>query len=282
MSAVENLHGCNFERINLLELKEIQIKILLNFLSFCDAYNLKYFVCYGTLLGAVRHGGYIPWDDDIDVMMPAKDYDFLIQNYNRFSDYYEIIDAGKFFNFYLPFAKLSQKNTILIEDVSSNFDRLGVNIDIFPLDTLPKSNVMSHITVFYFSLLKKMLTVKMVPLRKSRSNAKNIQLLILKALLIFINYKYLVLIITKSRDVLSRFGNGTKFACYVGIYNDRDIYEPDVFDRQVNLNFEGLRVNAPESYSKVLTKIYGDYMKLPPLEKRITHHHFEAYRRIKI
>ena len=128
------------EICNLSEIKKIELDILRAFRSFCEKNSLRYFLAYGTLLGAVRHGGFIPWDDDIDVAMPRTDYERFLKEFR--DERYEVYDLSKKGYFY-PFAKLCDTTTVLIEEMSVK-NSIGVYIDIFPMDGIADNDQSQH------------------------------------------------------------------------------------------------------------------------------------------
>lgn len=131
--------GEHMKQITQEELKNIQVNILDRVKAFCDANEIEYFLFAGTLLGAVRHKGYIPWDDDIDICMRRKDYDrfFEVFNTDR-KDGLRAIDYKNEKGYYLASGKVIDDRTIMQE--TTNFDKkIGVYIDVFPLDDLPEN-----------------------------------------------------------------------------------------------------------------------------------------------
>ena len=128
------------KNINLEELKKIQFDILKKVAAFCEKNKIKYYLGYGTLLGAVRHKGYIPWDDDIDIIMPRPDYLRFIEIFNKSTPSPELKVLSHYIdkNHPYPFIKLINTKTKQVSHSSIKYD-MGVCIDIFPLDGLPKS-----------------------------------------------------------------------------------------------------------------------------------------------
>ena len=112
------------EKVTLPDMKKIMVSILLDFHFFCQQYNLKYSVWYGTAIGAIRHKGFIPWDDDIDVVMPREDYNFFCNNYH--SDEFELF-TDKTKNYKFPYGKICSKNTYSISKTTN--EHFGVFID---------------------------------------------------------------------------------------------------------------------------------------------------------
>lgn len=122
--------------ISFEEMKKVELEILSFFADFCETHNLRYFLAYGTLIGAIRHKGFIPWDDDVDIQMPREDYDILISLFNIGNDSpYRLISPLEKQSCY-TIVKIIDTRTIKIENGIKN-DPLGIDIDIFPLDGIP-------------------------------------------------------------------------------------------------------------------------------------------------
>ena len=117
--------------------KQILIDILDEVVRVCKKNNLKYYLGYGTVLGAVRHQGFIPWDDDVDVVMPRRDYEYLIQNRDRlFKGKYRLAFYGITPQYHYDFVKIERTDTTLIERIDPLYVG-GLYVDIFPLDNVP-------------------------------------------------------------------------------------------------------------------------------------------------
>ena len=162
--------------INLEELKAIQVEILDEVHRFCEANGIKYFLSSGTLIGAVRHKGYIPWDDDIDLYMLRSDYEDFLKEFNKKEENYRVVSLRTDKKCTIAYAKVERLGTVLIEDVDHPMEQ-GVNIDIFPVDGVPDD---VNARKKYFSRIdryRNMMTLKNVSLRKSRSLIKNAILL---------------------------------------------------------------------------------------------------------
>ena len=127
------------KQINIEEIRKLQISILLYVHEFCKKNNIRYSLSGGTLLGAVRHKGYIPWDDDIDIMMPRPDYERFVNefNENRKDVEYKVICSYNDSQFFQPFAKVVNTKTFLKETYKRPVAQMGVYIDVFPIDGLP-------------------------------------------------------------------------------------------------------------------------------------------------
>ncbi len=135
--------GIFMEKINLKALQDVELGILKDFINICDTYNLKYVLAYGTCIGAIRHKGFIPWDDDIDVAMPRKDYEKLINIADEvMGDKYVLQTYNSEKNCGLIFGKIRKNGTIMSEVYSHHIDmHQGVWIDIFPYDNVPDDEI---------------------------------------------------------------------------------------------------------------------------------------------
>lgn len=255
--------------INIDELKAIQLEILQSIHDFCQENNLRYFLAFGTLLGAVRHKGFIPWDDDIDIMMPRKDYESFVKSYKH--SYYKVYDYRLNEEYVHPYAKVADTRTLLAE--KANMKDIGINVDIFPLDGLADTKEAS------IDFLKSLVPIKnkfrMKILKPSPKNVwwKRIAIHLSKILVINTSLKSL------SKEINQHIiDNPHKDAAFLGTPAGTDphainnIYERELFDSYISLPFEGRYFMAPAGYDKILRNYYGDYMQLPPVEKRTSPH----------
>ena len=161
------------------ELRQIQMGILDEVHQYCEAHGLRYFLSSGTLIGAVRHKGYIPWDDDIDIYMPRKDYEQFLREFKG-SEQFKLLNPAKEPHYYYTFAKVVDLRTRMVEDETEGFE-IGVFMDIFPVDYVT-DNLQERERVFK---LKKLL-YKIRRCKISNSNP-------LQSRLAYIVYKYLPL-----------------------------------------------------------------------------------------
>lgn len=262
------------KEIGIDELKKIQLEMLVKIDSFCKTNNIKYFLSAGTLIGAVRHQGYIPWDDDIDIMMLRQDYDKFIHSFNgKIKDL--SVDAPELnWNFYAPFANVFDMRTILYEkNKSYRGDSISVKIDVFPFDNLPSNEFVYWITRNVVLILNSIMRVKRLTLPFKNLTVKH---KIIKCLLCWFPYILAQKIIHKiaisnEKDVESDV-----------FLRTFDIKKPmrarrEIFQHAVYVPFENYSFPIPEHADEYLRIRYGDYMKLPPEEERIPHHNFTAF-----
>ena len=264
--------------INLEEHKKIQLNILLDFSNFCDEHGLKYFLAFGSLLGAVRHKGFIPWDDDIDIMMPKEDYDELISLFNYYITNKNIrlvhpYEEGS----YLSYVKIIDTSTRKIEQ-GINYKKcqyLGVDIDIFPLTGQPDSLKDFEKWRLKLDKLYKKAFFKVNLLFNKRVKSA-IKTIIINFFAPFSRNTYL-----KKAERLHDmypYSKSTYVGCqemYPSMKTDR--YNKKWLDDFVYLDFEGYKFKAPLEYHKVLEALYGDYMTPPPLEQQVSHHSYRVF-----
>lgn len=263
-----------------LTLKEIQNeekKILEETIKFLSKYNITYYIWAGSLLGCVRHKGFIPWDDDIDIAIPREDYNKLIgilkQNKCIITDNMKAI-GFELGNFDAPFLKIINQNICVNE--LRNYDK-NIWIDIFPLDGVPNRSKIFYKKVF---LYKRIYFWKRSEIRKWEDDSNNILKRRIKKVLLFLlrPIKYHT-IINKYIRVCSKYKiKNSEFVCH----NVWGVGEKEKFPKQLLLEtakykFEELEVKGIKDYDKWLTIRYGNYMQLPPENERETHS-FKAWR----
>ncbi len=255
------------EKLNIEDIKKIELNMLKELHDFCIKNEIKYFLAYGTLLGAVRHKGFIPWDDDIDLCMLRSDYEKFIRYFN--SDKYSIcIPGAKSYNY--PFVKVYDKSTILNEKTTSRKTIFGIYIDIFPLDYFPKEQK----TLKKIAHYRNIIDIKNSKLKKKRSILKSIAVFAAKTV-------YLVYSIEKAckkMDVIcANIPKTDLLSDLVWGFKSDEKFPSELFLETCCLEFENEEFYAMKEYDRYLRRIYGDYMTLPPIEKRISNHTFDAY-----
>ena len=262
--------------INLEELKRNQLEMLKDIHVFCENTNICYSLAYGSLIGAIRHKGFIPWDDDIDIWMLRKDYEKFIKTFNDRNSIYRVICPEIDSNFYAPYANVYDTRTILEEYVESHrgFD-LGIKIDLFPLDYVPNDEKKYRFLSLRAKLLNSILASKNARIARLNGLSPKITCLIKKIIysvlsVSFANKKLLDIVsqLNKPQDYIDNF--------VFQVYPNRKL-KTDWFNEFILVDFEDYKFMVPKGYDLILKTIYGDYLKLPPENKRVPHHGFTAY-----
>lgn len=253
------------------ENKRVELEVLCAVADYCDKNNLQYFLAYGTLIGAVRHKGFIPWDDDIDIWMPRADYNKFIKEFRH--DIYEVIDPKSAVARH-PFVKVVDTRTVKIESaVDYKNGTLGVDIDIFPLDGMPDND--GEYLEWYNKIQKYYKAFPAFILKWPKRLKSKVKRAFIK-----LCFGSKDKILSKAEELHSLYNYdkcsmvGSVESCYNSV---RDRYKKEWFEETASVDFEGLKFKAPIGYHEVLTAYYGDYMKLPPEEERVTHHSNTTY-----
>lgn len=252
-----------------VELKTVELELLKEFLRVCEKLDLNYYVLGGTLLGAVRHKGFIPWDDDIDVGMPRADYEKFVacgQEYlpdNYFVQTF-ITDPGYPANF----AKIRNSETTFIETSVSGCDmNHGVYIDVFPLDYYPEKNI------FSFEIKKLLLTLRVsTAFTKGKMKIRTRIVRLVSCVLYPSHKKALV----RREKMFKSVPKSGLILNNCGAWGRKEIMPLEWYLEGCELEFEGLVVKGPKEYDKYLSQLYGNYMQPPPPEKRVGHHYADV------
>lgn len=267
---------------NLEEIHKYEKDAFKYFIDICNKNNLEYYAIGGTLLGAIRHKGFIPWDDDIDVCMPRKSYDKFLKIAPKLLPSHLILeDPWTNKDFLSYFAKIRNKNIELYEELEDNnaTTRIGYLIDIIPLDGTPNNPILRKIyflKVLFYRFLCGTANVH-TGIRTSRPKKERIILAICKALKL---YKFLdITKIYKSMDKLFKkqdYENSQYVGTIMGAYNVREIVPKKYFGDYKNASewtFENLKIKGPKMWKKYLTHIYDEnFMTPPPENKRKVHY----------
>lgn len=264
--------------LSLEEIRQSQLETMRILRSFCEENKLSYYLGYGTLLGAVRHRGYIPWDDDVDIYMPRDDYSFLIEHFNENKiKAREVISKETCPEFYLNFAKIIDGNTVMLEEGQTL--AIGVWIDIFPMDYVVDSKLMRVKTNFSIGLNGLLLDYLSYLKPEARRPAyKNFVIKTINR--IIPPDEVLAARIDKRIDGIiapnksNTYGlRNNRFLVYGVPAGPKELFEPSV-----KLEFEGELFDAPKEYDKILKCFYGTkYMELPPENLRRSRHKYLCY-----
>ena len=257
-------------------IKQEVLKILKVFDRYCKAHQIPYCLAYGTLLGAIRHKGFIPWDDDIDVIMTTDAYDRLTE-LGRQDPF---LDADHRYRLRMPgdekycysFAKVEDTRYILREKNVADAYAIGLFIDVFRVDYWPESKIKET-----FQLKKARLILKLNEVC-IRGNIQGGKFALLDKMLRPVDFIYKVLGLKTERLCvwLEKQGRHNKKSRYRGNImsgsgRKSERLDASIFDAYVDVPFEDGVFPAPKKYDEFLKSIYGDYMKLPPKDKQIGH-----------
>ncbi len=256
------------------EVRKVQLEILDVVTEFCDEHGIKYWLDSGTLIGAVRHKGYIPWDDDIDLGMLRPDYDKFRESFNQKNSRYYFACGENSRDFFAAYGKVLDTNTVLFEPDINGY-KLSVNIDVFVYDNAPDDDMIVKEMFDRRDLLRRLSGYRNLDwINESDSLLKRfVKSIVISVLDVFPQdyfIKKMVQNTKKYKDVATkRIGNFTAYS--------RTVCDIHAFDETVAMEFEGKMYKVPIGWDKWLTAMYGNYMELPPLEKRVTHHSYVAY-----
>ncbi|MED9970153.1 MAG: LicD family protein [Ruminococcus sp.] len=268
----------NKREITVEESKQLQVEMLAYIDSVCRENNINYCVGFGTLIGAIRHKGFIPWDDDIDIWLLREDYEKLCSILKQKTEYVFLSDETDP-DYYFAFSRIYDNRTEKRMMRLPQIKNLGIQIDIFPMDNMPDENVKEYVDNL-IELEKKMFAV--IPFRCKYSfhnkdtfvrSLKRIAKRILNPGLSFKKARQQYI------DYLQSYNSSE--CKNVGIptimYREKTLMDRSWFERFEDHPFENITVRIPCEYDKILRAIYGNYMQLPPAEKRVSHHSFKAY-----
>ena len=274
--------GIRYQEVtDIREIQQMELGIMEYIHEICQKIGVKYFLAYGSLIGAVRHKGFIPWDDDMDICMLREDYeklqDYLIANPD---ERYEVMSYKNNLNYVYPFMKVQDNQTYLLEEDVRIDSNMGIYVDIFPVDGYEDDSVFKD---------------KMTRLIKKRqlscytfkgiTNTKSLLNSLIRYISVIIFYftntnKYIRGIdeLAKSRKVLDY-----EEVDYL-IYKDmnKPVWRREWLEQVTTGTFEGKEFMIPKNYHEILTSDYGDYMQLPPVELRFSHHDFQLWKIIKV
>lgn len=262
-------------RLSNNEVKQLQLEIMDFIHDFCNANNLRYSLGYGTLIGAVRHNGFIPWDDDLDIIMPRPDYEIFLSSFQGKYSHLDVEDYSTDSDYISAFAKVSDNRTFAIGP--NIIDDRRIFIDIFPIDGMLDGDEANS-----YENLQKIMN----DLRRGGKYWKYTES-IKEKFLFFIKYHIkklktdsLAKNFAKLHQIISKckFGESEYAGCLVSLYGyKRERLRTEIFLKYKDIQFETRTYKCIEDYDAYLRNIYGDYMKLPPVEARVGMHYSEVY-----
>jgi len=260
------------------QIQIVELEILKAFIDCCEKLGLKYFLLGGTMLGAVRHQGFIPWDDDIDVGLYRKDYErFINEAPNLLPNYYFVQSINSEPNILFNFAKLRDSRTTFIEKSYSHTSiNHGIYIDLFPLDYYPDTIKGQKIIDRKKRRLDIRIRKELKISEEYRSSSLKECLLSCCGLAMSIKYPKVIQALRARERLFLSVPQSSLIANYCGAWGKKEIVPQEWYGEGRQAVFEGISVTIPTHYDKWLQQVYGDYMSLPPVEKRIAHHYTDV------
>lgn len=260
------------KEIDYKELRQLQLGILQRVHDFCIAHGIRYSLAYGTLLGAVRHGGYIPWDDDIDIAMLRPGYERFRKEFK--DDILRFCDCRDVEGMNIGFGKVEDTRTLVIE--GGKTVNLGVDIDVFPIDDLCDTFDESRRYDRSFNFNRFVRTVKYRELSIIKKWWKKPMIMLLK--IVFAPFSSHKLAINAVHKAISHVNAKSSFVGLVTdiVFDGRGIVEREIWSDFSPITFEGRTFMAVKDTDAYLRHEYGDYMKLPPESEQVPKHDFNA------
>lgn len=265
----------NEKRIEVDELKRIQLDILTIIDRFCRENGIKYSLGCGSMLGAARHKGYIPWDDDIDIYLLRDEYERLV---NQFPEVYENIKLASLQRdrkWNRAYSKAYDIRTEM-QDAGNKY-RIGVGIDVYPIDTVPEEKgewlKYDRIRRGYQRLYEWKISMLF---RKGRAWWKYLFLPLTKILLLPFSARRIAIFIEHYSMKYRRTQSPYVFECCQGIMQ-KNPFKRSAMEHLIDMPFEDRIVSGMRDYDEYLSNAYGDWRELPPVEKRVAHHIIKAW-----
>ncbi len=261
-----------YRKLTADEIKEVELGIMDYIHNICQKNNINYSLAYGTLLGAVRHNGFIPWDDDIDISLSRQEYDKLYKAIEKDNNnIYKVISYKNNSNYPYPFYRVYDSRTVYENGYINSDIELGICVDVFPFDTYKEiSTEMRKLDTF-----RQLSVYTFYGIRDKNSMLNNV----IRYLLVLIFRCTRVKTWNKKMNELSKKEAKDEYIDYL-MEKKKSVTKVDAnsLDNVIDASFEGRKYKIPEKYDHILSTIYGnDYMEIPPLEKRVQHDDFIAY-----
>ena len=258
--------------------------VLAFYSELCKKHGLRYFIAYGSAIGAIRHKGIIPWDDDIDVVMPRPDFERLVE-ICRTTDLgnYELMTPYDTPRYYMPFAKMCNKNTTLLESEEYHCV-LGMYIDIFVYDGMSNDmdvarNMLRQYRKYWnrFTVASSYYSWQKIKAKLGRGEIKDL----IHYFILSLNRKYFRnKFLQKIHDTVHAFDYDSceTIIKYPPGYGEREVIPKAMIEESIEVPFENLKVTIQKEYDTMLRRYFGDYMQFPPIEEQQSHHHIAYFK----
>ena len=272
------------KKLDIHETQQIAYQILCFIADICERNNLRYYLAWGTLIGAIRHNGFIPWDGDVDIMMPRLDYRKFISIMRHSSNKkYKLYRIGTKDDYYYSLARIVDTDTIILgerKDPPQQCD-CGIFVDIYPLDFVGSDIDEAK---KYFNLQEHDEWLKTLALQKKYVASRSAWYNTILKVPFFLHAKakgYAYFYKKMESRAKRSFNPDAKYcsSCYGtgGCGADVLIFKAEWFSNAIPHRFGERDFMIPNGYDHILRQVYGDYMQLPPLEDRVGHHEYTAY-----
>lgn len=263
----EILKKCGQE-LSLSDIQNRLYQMMVSFDDFCRDHELKYCIAYGTLIGAVRHKGFIPWDDDVDFYMPREDYEKLME-YHQLSDDFLLVNMFRHNDYYYPYAygNIVDAKSIMVANNMDLCTGKGLSIDILPVDRVPGEGSERQKYIKEIMRLRRLVDL----IHGRRFNNRGIRYSVKRCIarvLSLLNEDELLIKIDKAAK--KYIDKGYEDSAQLILATPR-VYPLHYFTNPIELEFRGRMFYAPANYDSMLTEMYGDYMTPPPEKDRYNH-----------
>jgi len=265
------------EELSSTELQKIEFEILRYIKKVCELHNINYYLIGGTALGAIRHHGFIPWDDDIDIAMLRDDFEQFCSVMKKNNTDYKLLSLNSDKKYTLPLAKVIDTRTVLHQLHQREKRELGVYVDIFILDNIPESKSIQDKFIKRQVFIARLWEAAQSKDQPEMNHFKAILKTFGRRFLWIIGPRFFARMLDNNAKM---FKNIDTKLCGSLVYSTiwgKSIYPKTYFSPGRKERFEKEDFTVPSLVEEYLKNDYGDYMQLPPVEKRVSHHNFVAY-----